>query len=136
VAREYEAPVGEIEQMLAQIWAEVLRLERVGRYDHFFDLGGHSLLVMKMVSRLRLALGVEVGVTDIFSRPVLAEFAQAVKNAARSELPPITSIPRDQPLALSFAQQRLWFVAQMEGMSQAYHIPVGLRLTGQLDRQA
>jgi amino acid adenylation domain-containing protein len=133
VARGYEPPAGEIEIRLARIWADVLKLERVGRNDHFFELGGHSLLAVRVISRLRQALGVEVAVTELFARPVLAEFAEAVREGARSRLPPITAAGRDEPLPLSFAQRRLWFLAQMEGVSQAYHIPLGLRLTGVLD---
>ena len=132
-ARGYEAPASEIEMRLARIWADVLGLERVGRHDNFFELGGHSLLAVRVISRLRQALGVEVALAELFARPVLAEFANAVREGARSTLPPIMAARRDEPLPLSFAQQRLWFLAQMEGVSQAYHIPLGLRLTGELD---
>ena len=132
--RGYEAPVGEIEMHLARIWAEVLGLERVGRHDNFFELGGHSLLAVRVISRLRQALGVEVALAELFARPVLADFAEAVREGARTTLPPITAARRDEPLPLSFAQQRLWFLAQMEGVSQAYHIVRALRLTGELDR--
>ena len=135
-ARGYEAPAGEIETRLARIWAEALGLERVGRHDNFFELGGHSLLAVRVISRLRQALGVEVALAELFARPVLAEFAKAVREGARSTLPPIMAARRDEPLPLSFAQQRLWFLAQMEGVSQAYHIPLGLRLTGELDSGA
>jgi len=65
----------------------------------------------------------EVAVAELFARPVLAEFAEAVREGARSTLPPITATGRDEPLPLSFAQRRLWFLAQMEGVSQAYHPP-------------
>jgi len=132
-ARGYEAPAGEIEMHLARIWAEVLRLEWVSRRDNFFELGGHSLKAVRVISRLRQALGMEVAVAELFARPVLAEFAEAVREGARSTLPPITATGRDEPLPLSFAQRRLWFLAQMEGVSQAYHILLGLRLTGALD---
>src|SRR5262249_17430334 len=135
-SRGYEAPVGEVETTLARLWAELLRLERVGRRDNFFELGGHSLLATRLVSRLRQALGVEVALADLFVKPVLADFAQTLKTATRAELPPITAIERSEKLPLSFAQQRLWFLAQMEGVSQAYHISGGLRLFGDLDRDA
>ena len=135
-ARGYEAPAGEIEMRLARIWAEVLGLERVGRHDNFFELGGHSLMAVMVISRLRRALGVEVALAELFARPVLAEFAEAVREGTRSTLPPIIVAGRDEPLPLSFAQQRLWFLAQMEGVSRAYHIPLGLRLTGELDTGA
>jgi amino acid adenylation domain-containing protein len=133
---EYEAPVGEVETALAEIWAEALRVERVGRHDDFFDLGGHSLLGVKVVSRLRQAFGVEVSTTELFLRPTLAEFAETVKSMAGSASPPITVMARDQSTALSYAQQRLWFLAQMEGVSRAYHIGLGLRVSGALDREA
>ncbi|SIT48141.1 Linear gramicidin synthase subunit B (Includes: ATP-dependent D-leucine adenylase; Leucine racemase (ATP-hydrolyzing); ATP-dependent alanine adenylase; ATP-dependent D-valine adenylase; Valine racemase (ATP-hydrolyzing)) (fragment) [Paraburkholderia piptadeniae] len=135
-ARGYEAPVGEVETRLARIWAELLDLDRVGRYDNFFELGGHSLVAVRVISRLRQALGVEVALGEFFKRPVLAEFAAAVREGARSLQPPITAAGRSEPLPLSFAQQRLWFLAQMEGVSQAYHIPLAWRLTGELDAGA
>src|SRR6185312_5791905 len=132
VQRGYEEPLGEMEERVAGIWAEVLKVERVGRQDNFFELGGHSLLAVRVVSRVREMVGVEVGIREMFARPVLAEFAQAVREAARSVLPPIRRVEGRENLPLSFAQQRLWFLAQM-GVSRAYHIPVGMRLRGTLD---
>ena len=131
--RGYEAPQGEIETTLAGIWAEMLKVERVGRHDNFFELGGHSLLAVRVVSRIRQVLGVEVAIGDLFARPVVSGFAACVEAAKREELPPIERVERNERLALSFAQQRLWFLAQMEGVSEAYHIPFGLRLKGDLD---
>ncbi|HYW09520.1 MAG TPA: amino acid adenylation domain-containing protein, partial [Longimicrobium sp.] len=87
--REYEAPLGEAEEALAAIWAEVLGVERVGRRDNFFDLGGHSLLAAQVTSRVRHALGVEVAPGALFEGPALAEFARGVRAAARARLPPI-----------------------------------------------
>ena len=134
--RGYEAPVGEIETRLAEIWAELLKVERVGRQDDFFELGGHSLLAVRALSRLRQDLGVEAALADIFRHPSLAEFARSVEGARRSVLPPIRRKERGGRLALSFAQQRLWFISRMEGASRAYHIAAGLRLSGKLDRDA
>ncbi|HET7462338.1 MAG TPA: condensation domain-containing protein, partial [Longimicrobium sp.] len=136
-ARGYEAPVvGETEAAVAQVWAEVLGVERVGRHDHFFELGGHSLLAMRTISRLRQVLGAEVAMGDLFARPVLADFAGGLDLAARTELPAIGPADRSGPLALSFAQQRLWFLEQMNHVGAAYHVPAGLRLRGELDRDA
>jgi amino acid adenylation domain-containing protein len=135
-AREYEAPVGEIEQAVAAIWAELLGAERVGRRDHFFDLGGHSLLAVRVVARVRQALGVEAQIRDLFIQPVLADFAAGLETAARAEGTAIVPVERAGPLALSFAQQRLWFIEQMEGVGATYHIPMPLRLRGELDRGA
>src|ERR1700728_4613707 len=134
--RGYEPPQGEMETRLAQIWPEGLKLERVGRHDNFFELGGHSLLAVRVVTRLRQTLGVEVAIRDLFAHPVLAGLGRVLESAACSLLPPISSVKRSERLPLSFAQQRLWFLAQMEGVSEAYHIPFGLRLKGDLDRAA
>ena len=136
VRRGYEPPVGEAETRLAQIWAELLKVERVSRHDNFFELGGHSLLALQALSQLRQALGAEVPLAALFAQPVLADFALTVGRASQTELPPIISVDRNQPLELSFAQQRLWFLAQLEGASEAYHIAGGLRLVGDLDRAA
>ncbi|WP_139835006.1 amino acid adenylation domain-containing protein, partial [Pseudomonas sp. B35(2017)] len=134
--REYEAPQGELENALAQVWAEVLQVERVGRHDHFFELGGHSLLAMRMVSQVRQRLGVELALSDLFANAELAAVAEVLSRAGRSTLPDIVPAPRDQALPLSFAQQRLWFLSQMEGANTAYNIPIALRLRGRLDEDA
>jgi hypothetical protein len=134
--RGYEAPVGETEQALADIWAEVLRAERVGRRDNFFELGGHSLLAVRVISRVRQRLAVEVALSDLFTRPVLADFARGLETAARAELPPIEPADRSAPLPLSFAQARLWFLEQLGGLGGTYHIPTQMRRGGELDRGA
>src|SRR2546423_99431 len=124
------------ERTVAGIWAEVLQVERVGRKDNFFELGGRSLLAVQIIARLRQALGVEIAIADLFARPVLSDFVRALESAQRSELSAITRAGRGEYVPLSFAQQRLWFLAQIEGVTKAYHIPVGVRLRGQLDRAA
>ena len=132
----YEEPQGEIETTLGAIWREVLATQKVGRHDDFFALGGHSLLAATMITRLREALGLEVELGDIFEHPCLSDFAGKIANGRRAQLPPITKADRSQPLPLSYAQQRLWFLAQMEGVSEVYHMPFGVRLVGKLDRHA
>jgi amino acid adenylation domain-containing protein len=134
--RGYEAPVGEIEQALAEIWADVLRVERVGRWDDFFELGGHSLLAVRVISRVRQVLEVEVALGELFTLPVLADFARELETAARSELPPIEPAAREGGLPLSFAQQRLWFLEQLGNLGSTYHVRAPLRLRGALDRAA
>ena len=136
VSRAYEAPVGEIEQALAQIWSELLKLERIGRQDHFFELGGHSLLAVRMLARIRNVLQRDLQANDVFAKPLLADLAVAIAQSNPSQQSLIAKVPRDQALPLSFAQQRLWFLAQMEGGSQAYHIPLALHLSGALDCHA
>ncbi|MGA4254943.1 amino acid adenylation domain-containing protein, partial [Ralstonia nicotianae] len=132
----YEAPQGEVEQTLAGIWQTLLGVERVGRHDDFFALGGHSLQAVRLVAQVRTQLGAELGLTELFAQPSLSAVAQAIVRGQGSALPAITVADRGEPLPLSFAQQRLWFLAQMEGGSEAYHIPVGLRLKGALDEDA
>jgi amino acid adenylation domain-containing protein len=134
--RGYEAPVGEMETKLAEVWADVLQLEKVGRHDNFFDLGGHSLLAVRVVSRLQQVLSVEVAIRDLFAHPELADLARHLQGAAHAELLRIMPTKRSGRLPLSFAQQRLWFLGQMEGGSAAYHIPFGLHLKGDLNRTA
>jgi amino acid adenylation domain-containing protein len=135
--REFEAPQGPVETTLAQIWAELLQVERVGRQDHFFELGGHSLLAVQMGSRLRERLGMDVPLSALFFEPVLSAFARHVSQAAVNVLPPLVSGQRPELIPLSFAQQRLWFIAQMgQQSSGAYHMAGGLRLRGALDESA
>ncbi|MCE4540810.1 amino acid adenylation domain-containing protein, partial [Pelomonas sp. P7] len=137
VMRGYVEPLGEVEQALAQIWQELLGVERVGRHDHFFELGGHSLLAVQVAAGVRRALGLELPVRELFARPTLAELAQTLSGAAAVSQALIPLADRSQPLPLSFAQQRLWFIAQLDqAASRAYHIPAALRLTGELNREA
>jgi amino acid adenylation domain-containing protein len=136
-ARGYEAPVGAIEIALAEIWADVLGLERVGRWDDFFELGGHSLRAVQIISRVRQVLGMDVALGALFLRSVLADFARVLEHVVHAELPPIARVERGAAgLALSFAQQRLWFLEQMGGLGSTYHMRRRLRLHGELDRAA
>ncbi|WP_339156981.1 non-ribosomal peptide synthase/polyketide synthase [Bradyrhizobium sp. 2S1] len=138
--RTYAPPQGEIETALAQIWAELLGVERVGRHDHFFELGGHSLLAVQFLSRLSQALGVALPLAALFAKPVLADLAtnivEMLSRCGPQDLPAIVGVSRDEPLVLSFAQQRLWFLAQLDQDSTSYHVPLALRLRGVLDRRA
>ncbi|MCF5710646.1 amino acid adenylation domain-containing protein, partial [Pseudomonas syringae] len=136
VSRGYEAPRGEIEVALAQLWQELLGVEHVGRFDRFFDLGGHSLLAIRLISQVRLRLGVDLSLGQLFTHPELSALASWLADAGRSTLPDIVRVSRDDDLPLSFAQQRLWFLAQMEGGSTAYNMPAGLRLRGAIDEDA
>ena len=136
----YEAPEGDVEQVLATLWQDLLRVEQVGRHDDFFQLGGHSLLAVRLVAQVRQTLGVELSIATVFAQPSVATLAQAVRVAAGTQgvltSAPIAAVSRDLPLPLSFAQQRLWFLAQWEGVSASYHIPLAVRLLGTLDRPA
>ncbi|AHK67446.1 non-ribosomal peptide synthetase [Burkholderia pseudomallei] len=132
---EYEAPRGAKEEALAAIWRELLHVERVSRHDNFFELGGHSLLAVQLVSRLRQALSVEVALSTVFDAPVLSALASRLDDNTAAVLPPIPLAPRDGRIALSLAQQRLWFLTQLEGVSEAYHMSGAVRLDGPLNRE-
>ncbi|ENE2355198.1 amino acid adenylation domain-containing protein [Serratia marcescens] len=135
VREAYAPPQGEAENLLAAIWRELLGVERVGRYDHFFELGGHSLMAVRLANRVQQA-GWQLPLQALFASPVLHVLAQTLEVAPAQEPLPILPVARDGELPLSFAQQRLWFLTQLEGMSETYHIPLALRLHGRLDRQA
>ncbi len=132
----YVAPRGPVEELLAAIWAEVLRVERVGARDNFFALGGHSLLATQVVSRLRTALGVELPLQRLFATPTVAGLARAVEEARREQegwsLPPIVRAPRGASFPLSFSQERMWFLNQLDPGSAAYNLPQAVRLRGRL----
>ncbi|WP_460732403.1 amino acid adenylation domain-containing protein, partial [Lysobacter tyrosinilyticus] len=133
--RAYEAPQGGLEVALAAIWQGLLRVDTVGRNDHFFALGGHSLLAMQMAARVQQQLGMPATVSIVFARPVLRDLAAALAERPASNLPPaLVPVSRDRQLPLSFAQQRLWFIARMGARaSAAYHLSCALALQGRLD---
>ncbi|HEV7669747.1 MAG TPA: non-ribosomal peptide synthase/polyketide synthase [Thermoanaerobaculia bacterium] len=129
-----------IEELVATVWGDVLGVEQVGWRSNFFDLGGHSLVATRVVSRLRSALGVELALRELFEAPTVGELAGRIERALRLgagvETPPLVPVPRDRALPLSFAQQRLWFIDQLEPDSSVYNIPIALEVTGDLDLSA
>ncbi|HLL45320.1 MAG TPA: condensation domain-containing protein, partial [Longimicrobiaceae bacterium] len=136
----YEAPRGALEEALAGIWAEVLGIERVGAQEDFFALGGHSLLATQVVSRMRQALGAEVPLRALFEHPTIRALACVVRageggrDAERGAV--LRPVERSEPLPLSFAQERLWFLDRLEPGSPFYGIPAVLRLEGVLRVEA
>jgi amino acid adenylation domain-containing protein len=137
IARQFEAPQGAIETSIARIWQDLLGIDAVGRHDQFFELGGHSLLAVQLVGRVRQDLHIDVSLRDLFAQPALADFAGAVARAGGATLEAIGVAERGAVLPLSFAQQRLWFLDQLDSAAgAAYHMPAALRLTGSLDRAA
>ncbi|MFP5288698.1 MAG: condensation domain-containing protein, partial [Thermoanaerobaculia bacterium] len=133
-------PRNPTEEILVAIWTVVLGIERCGVEDDFFALGGHSLLANQVVSRIREALGIELPLHTFFSYPTVAALAERVAEARRSGAaaapPPLIAGERRGDEPLSFAQQRLWFLNQLDPESTAYHVAVALRLTGALSPRA
>ncbi|QSQ19871.1 amino acid adenylation domain-containing protein [Pyxidicoccus parkwayensis] len=133
----YEAPRTPLERQLAQVWEEVLGVRPVGVRDDFFGMGGHSLLATRVVSRLREVLGREVPVRLLFESPTVAGLSERLRELALSapppSRPPLLPAPRNGELPLSFAQQRLWFLGQLNAGGATYNLPFVLRLSGRLD---
>ena len=136
-AQAYVAPRTSTEELVAGIWTEVLDLERVGIYDNFFELGGHSLSATQVVSRVRQIFQVEMPLRVIFENATVAGLAQNLERirwAERGEcITPLAPVSRQSDLPLSFAQQRLWFLDQLEPGSALYNVPTGVRLNGNLN---
>src|ERR1051326_8687393 len=129
-----------IEEIVAGTWSELLHVSQLRAGDNFFELGGHSLLATQLVSRLRTAFSLELPLRLLFEFPTVAGQARAIeevlKGEARVTAPPLLPLSNRSRLPLSFAQQRLWFLDQLEPGSTAYNIPTGLRLVGQLNVDA
>ncbi|WP_281925297.1 non-ribosomal peptide synthetase, partial [Flavobacterium collinsii] len=131
--KEYVAPRTETEQQLAQIWENLLGVEKVGVHDNFFELGGHSLLATRLVSIIRKKLSIEISIREVFEYTTIS--ALAVHVSIQSEgvlLPTIAVQEKEDRIPLSFSQERLWFLDQLQG-SLEYHMPIALRLEGVLD---
>ncbi|MCY1015594.1 non-ribosomal peptide synthase/polyketide synthase [Pyxidicoccus sp. MSG2] len=132
----YVAPRTPTEQRLAELFSQVLRVQRVGVQDDFFELGGHSLLATQVISRIRATLGVELPLRALFEAPSVAALAARVETPVSSralQAPSLLPVSRSGPLPLSFAQQRLWFIDQLDPGGTAYNMPTVLRLHGPLD---
>jgi hypothetical protein len=136
----YVAPRTQTEQLLATIWADVLGAEQVGINDDFFALGGHSLLATQVSSRMREAFRVDIPLRALFESPKIAALAQLIDESLRTDRglrsSPIRRTARDGPLPVSYAQQRLWFLHQLDPDSPTYNIPAVVRLTGKLNIDA
>ncbi|GLV53939.1 hypothetical protein KDH_07900 [Dictyobacter sp. S3.2.2.5] len=129
-----------LEELLVNIWREVLSLDYVSVHDNFFELGGHSLLATRLISRIRAEFQVEIPLKSLFEAPTVAgmvvKIAQLQREKQHVATPPLVSMPRDGAIPLSFAQQRLWFIDQLEPANAAYNIPLALHLKGELNAAA
>jgi amino acid adenylation domain-containing protein len=130
-------PGSPVEEMLTEIWAEVLGVDRVSINDNFFEVGGNSVLATQVVSRVRNAFNLELPLRTIFELPTAKGLARSIEMAWLSgqglQSPPLEPLPRDRRLPLSFAQQRMWFLNQLEPESPSYNLPSSMRLLGELD---
>jgi amino acid adenylation domain-containing protein/non-ribosomal peptide synthase protein (TIGR01720 family) len=137
VERNVVAPRTQIEEMLAGIWSRVLGKEQVGAQDNFFELGGHSLLATQVISRVREAFKIDLPLRTLFEKPTIAGLGESIEALLKSgqgiTTPPMTRASRESALPLSFAQQRLWILDQLEPGSSFYNTPIAVRLTGQLN---
>jgi amino acid adenylation domain-containing protein len=133
--REYVAPRTPVEQTLAEIWSTVLGIQRVGIHDPFFELGGHSLLAAQVISRIQEAFQIELPLRTLFEEPTVAGLAAQIEQVSREQTPAPSMIHADRSaeLPLSLAQERLWFLDQLEPNRASYVIPTAVRLTGPLD---
>ncbi|WP_085168577.1 non-ribosomal peptide synthetase, partial [Mycobacterium celatum] len=134
-AGEYRAPTNPVEEIVAGIYAQVFGLERVGVDESFTDLGGDSLSAMRVVAAINSSLGADLSVRNVFEAPTVAQLASRI-GAGAGRVEPLTPVERPAVIPLSFAQQRLWFIDQLQGPSPVYNIAVALRLSGRLDADA
>ena len=134
-----------VEELVAGIWSEVLKVEAVGLEENFFQLGGHSLLATQVVSRVRKVFGVELELRSLFEGPMVSKIAEEIEKRLKAEGSgrgrkeegrKLERVSREGELELSFAQQRLWFIDQLEPGSSAYNVPLGVRLRGKLKVEA
>jgi amino acid adenylation domain-containing protein/non-ribosomal peptide synthase protein (TIGR01720 family) len=132
----FAAPSTPVEELLAQIWSEVLGVEKIGVHDDFFNLGGQSLLATQITARVAKVFGVPLRLRHLFTSPTVAALAhvieQLIKGGKTDGIPPLARVPGESAVALSYAQQRLWFVEQL-APSSAYNIPAAVRIHGPLN---
>ncbi|MBT5890779.1 MAG: amino acid adenylation domain-containing protein, partial [Chromatiales bacterium] len=133
---EYVPPRNALEESLCALWGDVLGVEKAGIHDDFFALGGHSLIATQLVSRIRDTLNVELALRQLFEHPTVAQLAVDITESSSSEALTIPTIDRSTRLPLSYAQQRLWFLDQLEPGNPVYNLPWSIRLTGTLDAAA
>ena len=137
LSTKFVAPENLTQEVLVSIWAKVLRLEQVGIHDNFFELGGHSLLATQVMSRIRQAFRIEIPLQLLFENPTIATLAEAIAQNQTPENNPqnqtIPQVANRESASLSFAQQRVWFLEQLQPNSRAYILSNAQRLMGKLN---
>lgn len=146
IGADYTAPRDAVEEIIAGLWIEVLGVDRPGVFDNFFELGGHSLKATQLLSRLRQTFQIDLPLRNLFESPTISGMAEAVRNGLSGEVESVHSIqalPRDpttglptQAPPLSFSQQRLWFLDQLDPGNLTFNIPAAVKITGPLNLQA
>jgi acyl carrier protein len=130
------APRTQVEELLTGVFGEVLRVDRVGMGDNFFDLGGHSLIATQLVSRVRESLGVDLPLNHVFASPTVMALAEKIEELRRQRMtvqpPELAPVSRQRKLPLSFAQQRLWTLDQLEPLGPTYNTNLSLTVQGNL----
>jgi amino acid adenylation domain-containing protein len=139
-ARPVEAPRSATERRVQALWTQLLGRQPIGVHDNFFESGGHSLIATQLVARIRTQLGADLPLRSVFERPTIASLASEIDGALGRQSvhreTPITAVPRDRPLPLSYSQQRMWLVQQMDPQGSAYNMPFAARIRGTLDVSA
>ena len=130
---DYTSPKTKTEQMLAEIWAGTLNVQQIGRDDSFFDIGGDSLSIVKMMAMVLQTFHVDIALEDVYRSPRLRDLAALIDKAERCTYRPVVPVPDAPDYPVSSAQQRMWILAQEEGGSLAYHIPIAFSLSGTTD---
>jgi hypothetical protein len=140
IGQAFVAPRNATEEKVASVWAEVLKLKMVGVHDNFFHLGGHSLLGTQVISRLCQLFKTPLQLRWLFQFPTVALLAEKIEMAGpvgtEDQVPALEPVPRDQKLPLSYAQQRLWFLTELQPESAFYNIAIGMRIRGPLNSAA
>ncbi|MDA2895532.1 phosphopantetheine-binding protein, partial [Mycolicibacterium sp. BiH015] len=134
-AGHYRAPTDPVQEILATLFTDILGLPRIGIDDSFFDHGGDSLSAMRLIAAINTTLSLDLPVRTLFEAPTIAALTPRLDDSAGA-MPPLTPQQRPDQLPLSFAQNRLWFIDQLQGPSATYNMPLAVQLQGHLDTTA
>ncbi len=133
---QVEDSVSELEAQLCSLWKEVLGIESIGVNDNFLSLGGHSLLAARLIAQIRKQCNVDIQIKTLFMAPTIRELAKVIGQSASSQTPEIVPVSKDEPIPLSFPQQRLWLIDQIDQQNSQYNMCKGIQISGVLDEAA